>query len=88
MYWYDSPCAPVFQRHGIGIAGADEDESIPEVVEAGFVCSNCIQEVTHRWVVGAVADENEMIQTGGIVDQVRNNAPSQIKLPKILVRKD
>ena len=44
-----------------------------------------VQEVAHRWIVGPVGHQSEMKQAGGVVDEVRNEAPPQVEFPEILV---
>ena len=83
--WGDSACFPVFQSYGIMYGGAEEREALPDVVKASVVRCNCIQEITHRRIVSAVADQDQVKQAGCVVDEIGYGTPAEIELTEILI---
>ena len=78
---------PVFRFHGVDLLRAHEGEPFFQIGESGSVRGNCVQPVAHWRVAGAVADQDEMEETCGVVDEVWYNAPTQVILAQVLVRK-
>lgn len=62
---------PVFKRDWIGRPGSGERETLFQVVKARAICGHRVQQISHRGIIGAVADEDEIEQSRRVVDEVR-----------------
>ena len=82
----DAPRTPISELNRI--VRTREHKPLLEIVKPAFICSNCIEEVAHRRVVCCVTNQNEMEQSGGVMDEIRNDASPQVESTQILVGKD
>ncbi len=62
-----------------------EGKAFLEVAKTCDVCGDGVQEVSHWCVTCTIPNEDEVEQSGRIVDEIRHDAPSQIELSEIVV---
>jgi hypothetical protein len=70
------------------LRSSEEREPFFKIAKASDVRGYRVEQVAHRWVVCAVADEHEMEEASSVVDEVWDDTAPQVELAKVLVRQD
>src|SRR5208282_2866460 len=87
--WCDTAPLPIRYRDRIRRPlRADEGKPLLEIVKPGTVRRDCIQQISHGRVICAVADENQMEQPRGIIDEIGNNSSPKVELSKVAIGHD
>lgn len=81
----NAPRFPILKCHRIRSVRTEERKSFLEVGEPKAVGRYRVEQIPHRRIICAVANQYEMIKTCRIVDEVGDDTASKVKLSKILI---
>lgn len=67
------------------VVPGNENVARLQIGKADGVGGDCVQQIAHRWVISTVANEDEAVEPRNVVQEIRNEASTEIVFPEVTV---